>query len=72
MSHQGASGVLNEDIQGDDRGQSPCLTRFQTLMSRVASWADHARDLLLMINYFREQMPRPMVGIGHSMGCTTL
>lgn len=29
---------------------------------------DHARDLFLMINHFREQMPRPLVGIGHSFG----
>lgn len=29
---------------------------------------DHARDLLLMINHFRDQMPRPLVGIGHSFG----
>ena len=29
---------------------------------------DHSRDLLLMINHFREQMPRPIVGIGHSLG----
>lgn len=29
---------------------------------------DHARDLFLMINHFRDQMPRPLVGIGHSMG----
>ncbi|RAK98073.1 alpha/beta hydrolase [Aspergillus ibericus CBS 121593] len=32
------------------------------------SWMDHPRDLLLMINHFREQMPRPLVGIGHSFG----
>ena len=25
-----------------------------------------------MINQFREQMPRPIVGIGHSMGATEL
>ncbi|KAI9674548.1 MAG: hypothetical protein M1817_001886 [Caeruleum heppii] len=32
------------------------------------SWFDHPRDLLHMINVFRDQMPRPLVGIGHSMG----
>ncbi|KAL9636662.1 MAG: hypothetical protein Q9164_002681 [Protoblastenia rupestris] len=31
-------------------------------------WNDHARDLLYMINHFRKEMPRPLVGIGHSMG----
>ncbi|KAE8377720.1 Alpha/Beta hydrolase protein [Aspergillus bertholletiae] len=32
------------------------------------SWMDSARDLFLMINHFRDQMPRPLVGIGHSFG----
>ena len=33
-----------------------------------ASWLDHARDLLHMTNVFRAQMPRPIVGVGHSFG----
>ncbi|XP_044715557.1 alpha/beta hydrolase family domain-containing protein [Hirsutella rhossiliensis] len=37
-------------------------------LSNDYSWMDHARDLLLMINQFRDQMPRPLVGIGHSFG----
>lgn len=32
------------------------------------SWNDHSRDLLHMINHFRKEMLRPLVGIGHSMG----
>ncbi|KAK5168225.1 uncharacterized protein LTR77_006794 [Saxophila tyrrhenica] len=32
------------------------------------SWADHPRDLFLMINHFRKHMQRPLIGIGHSMG----
>lgn len=40
--------------------------------SRKASWSDHARDLLHMINHFRREMPRPLVGIGHSMGGNNL
>ncbi|KAJ5634797.1 alpha/beta-hydrolase [Penicillium herquei] len=32
------------------------------------SWMDHTRDLLNMINQFRDQMPRPLIGIGHSAG----
>lgn len=31
-------------------------------------WFDHSRDLLRMIDHFREQMPRPIVGVGHSAG----
>lgn len=34
----------------------------------AASWSDHPRDLFLMINHFRDQMPRPIIGVGHSMG----
>jgi hypothetical protein len=33
---------------------------------------DHARDLLLLVNYFRSQMVRPLVGIGHSFGGTIM
>lgn len=32
------------------------------------SWLDHARDLLHLTNLFRAQMPRPLVGVGHSFG----
>lgn len=32
------------------------------------SWLDHPRDLLHMINTFRDEMPRPIIGVGHSMG----
>ncbi|KKY34922.1 putative toxin biosynthesis protein [Diaporthe ampelina] len=32
------------------------------------SWLDHARDLLHLTNVFRAQMPRPLVGVGHSFG----
>ncbi|KAL9101484.1 MAG: hypothetical protein Q9163_003255 [Psora crenata] len=51
VSHQGVSGILNENKMGND-----------------PAWNDHARDLLFMINHFRKDMPRPLVGIGHSMG----
>lgn len=33
-------------------------------------WFDHARDILAMVNAFRQQMKRPIVGIGHSLGGT--
>lgn len=32
------------------------------------AWLDHSRDLLHMVNIFRDQMPRPIIGVGHSMG----
>ncbi|OTA38214.1 hypothetical protein BTJ68_01627 [Hortaea werneckii EXF-2000] len=36
------------------------------------SWLDHPRDLFLMVNHFRREMKRPIVGIGHSMGGNNL
>lgn len=36
--------------------------------STTASWFDHPRDLLHLVNVKRAEMPRPIVGIGHSMG----
>ncbi|KAL4898168.1 Alpha/beta hydrolase family-domain-containing protein [Aspergillus ambiguus] len=33
---------------------------------------DHSRDLLHLINIKREEMPRPIVGIGHSVGGVAL
>lgn len=38
----------------------------------IASWFDHARDLLFMINQFKANMPSPIVGIGHSLGAGQL
>lgn len=38
----------------------------------IASWWDHARDLLNLINVKQDEMPHPLVGIGHSFGATQL
>lgn len=32
------------------------------------AWLDHSRDLLHLVNVFRKEMPRPIIGVGHSMG----
>ncbi|RDW78690.1 uncharacterized protein DSM5745_05542 [Aspergillus mulundensis] len=32
------------------------------------SWFDHSRDLLQLIQTFRHEMPRPIMGVGHSAG----
>ncbi|KAJ5109723.1 hypothetical protein N7532_002368 [Penicillium argentinense] len=53
--NQGQSGILNEDILGNDPG-----------------WFDHSRDLLRLINEKQDEMPHPLIGIGHSMGGTQL
>ncbi|KAF2842281.1 alpha/beta-hydrolase [Patellaria atrata CBS 101060] len=31
-------------------------------------WFDHSRDLLGMVNHFRSEIKRPIVGVAHSMG----
>lgn len=40
----------------------------QKLLGNDPSWSDHARDLLHLINLKRNDMPPPLVGIGHSVG----
>ncbi|EXJ85030.1 hypothetical protein A1O3_05705 [Capronia epimyces CBS 606.96] len=40
----------------------------EKLLGNDPSWSDHPRDLLHLINLKRDQMPRPLIGIGHSMG----
>jgi pimeloyl-ACP methyl ester carboxylesterase len=41
-------------------------------MGNEPHWFDHSRDLLHMINCFRDDMSRPIVGIGHSVGAAQL
>ncbi|KAJ6134413.1 hypothetical protein N7523_000735 [Penicillium sp. IBT 18751x] len=36
------------------------------------SWYDHSRDLMDVINHFRDKMARPIIGLGHSFGCNQL
>lgn len=71
-SNQGASGMLNEKLQGDDRKSplSPTPQPQTDFWNRSASWFDHPRDLLHILNTLRP--PRPIVGVGHSMGATEL
>lgn len=44
------------------------LTSRSFCLPLLAAWLDHSRDLLHMINVFRAKMPRPIMGVGHSMG----
>ncbi|KAL1861574.1 hypothetical protein VTK73DRAFT_7048 [Phialemonium thermophilum] len=46
-------------VNGDSVGNDP-------------SWHDHPRDLLAMVNHFRKEMPRPLVGMGHSFGASMI
>lgn len=42
------------------------------MMGDDPAWTDHARDLLHMVNVFRADMPRPLIGVGHSFGANCL
>lgn len=73
MWNQGQSGVLNEKILANDRMFCVSRDMGKKLVSAnpgpvPASWLDHSRDLMHLINLKRDEMPNPLVGIGHSMG----
>ncbi|EKG19231.1 hypothetical protein MPH_03491 [Macrophomina phaseolina MS6] len=52
------------------QGASGAMNEYK--LGNDPSWFDHPRDLLHMINTFRDQMIRPLVGVGHSMGGNNL
>lgn len=68
VAHQGASSILNEDVLGNDRKSCRWLYLRLATDKHTASWLDHSRDLLHLVNVKRDEMPRPIVGIGHSFG----
>ncbi|KAK5707749.1 hypothetical protein LTR97_000287 [Elasticomyces elasticus] len=51
------------DVAG--QGQSGILN--EALLGPESSWWDHGRDLLFLLNQFQDQMPHPIIGIGHSL-----
>ncbi|KAL2828918.1 Alpha/beta hydrolase family-domain-containing protein [Aspergillus cavernicola] len=48
------------------QGQSSVIN--EDRLGNDPSWFDHPRDLLQLVNIKRKEMPRPIIGIGHSMG----
>ncbi|PIA89593.1 hypothetical protein CB0940_07467 [Cercospora beticola] len=40
----------------------------EDLIGNDPGWYDHSRDLANLINIKRAEMPRPIIGLGHSMG----
>ncbi|CAF9926713.1 MAG: hypothetical protein ALECFALPRED_003511 [Alectoria fallacina] len=61
---QAIKGIWIADVS--QQGMSGVLN--EDKLGNDPSWNDHPRDLLHMINHFRKEMPRPLIGIGHSMG----
>lgn len=66
------SSVLNEDKLGNDRMILTDIQYVKQTDNEIANWFDHPRDLLHMVNTFRADMPRPIIGVGHSMGGNNL
>ncbi|KAK4463858.1 Alpha/beta hydrolase family-domain-containing protein [Cladorrhinum samala] len=52
------------------QGQSGILNERE--LGNDPSWIDHARDLLHLTNVFRKEMPRPIIGLGHSFGANVI
>ncbi|KAI9371619.1 toxin biosynthesis protein [Aspergillus egyptiacus] len=52
------------------QGQSGVLN--EKILGNDPDWTDHSRDLLYLINQYQDQIPAPLIGIGHSMGGTQL
>ncbi|EMC95709.1 hypothetical protein BAUCODRAFT_123010 [Baudoinia panamericana UAMH 10762] len=52
--------------------QGGSCIRTKRKLGNDQSWFDHCRDLLHMVNNFRDQLPRLIIGIGHSMGAGQL
>ena len=61
---QAIKGIWIADVA--QQGMSGVLN--EDKLGNDPSWNDHPRDLLYMVNHFRKEMSRPLVGIGHSMG----
>ncbi|KAL2810449.1 Alpha/beta hydrolase family-domain-containing protein [Aspergillus granulosus] len=48
------------------QGRSSAIN--EDVLGNDPSWFDHPRDLLHLVNVKRKEMPRPIIGVGHSMG----
>ncbi|KAJ5273776.1 hypothetical protein N7478_008901 [Penicillium angulare] len=44
----------------------------QKNLGHDGSTVDHSRDLWGMVNHFRHDMPKPIIGLAHSMGCSQM
>lgn len=66
---QAESAAINAEYLGFERTLSKCLPANSPQINPIiASWFDHSRDLLYMINQYKDDMPKPIIGVGHSIG----
>jgi hypothetical protein len=60
--------VVSSTKESSEMTVSPIPGYFGIELTDEASWFDHPRDLLHLVNVKRSEMPQPIIGIGHSMG----
>ncbi|KAL4920239.1 Alpha/beta hydrolase family-domain-containing protein [Aspergillus aurantiobrunneus] len=69
ISRSKANGFRIRSIwMADVAHQGQSSVNNEDLLGNDPSWFDHPRDLLHLVNVKRKEMPRPIIGIGHSMG----
>lgn len=54
----------------DQAHQGDSAVMNDELVANDSHWFDHSRDVIQMVNTFRQHMRRPLVAVGHSMGGT--
>lgn len=60
--------VVSSTRESSEMTVSPIPRYFCIELTDEASWFDHSRDLLHLVNVKRSEMPQPIIGIGHSLG----
>ncbi|OAG34837.1 hypothetical protein AYO21_10999 [Fonsecaea monophora] len=65
---RGIRGIWIADLA--HQGQSHALN--EKALGNDPNWWDGARDLLFLINQKQDELPQPLLGIGHSMGASQL
>lgn len=69
ISHSTKAGFRIRSIWiADMAHQGQSSVENELLLGNDPGWFDHSRDLMHLINLKRAEMPRPIVGIGHSCG----
>ncbi|RAH74722.1 alpha/beta hydrolase [Aspergillus aculeatinus CBS 121060] len=70
LEHQGVR--IRSIWVADTASQAASGLLNRQILGNDPSWFDHSRDLLHLINTFKAEMPRPIIGVGHSLGAGQL